>query len=968
MELDKIIIRGAKENNLKNISLDIPRNKLVVMTGLSGSGKTSLAFDTIYAEGQRRYVESLSAYARQFLGGVDKPNVELIEGLSPAISIDQKTTSNNPRSTVGTVTEIYDYLRLLYARVGVPYCPDHHIPITGLTITEMVNTVNQYEDGTKMTILAPIVRNKKGTFKDTFEKLQKDGYVRVRVDGEIKLLEDEITLEKNNRHDIDVVVDRIVKRSDSRSRIHDSMETALSLADGKVIVSTGDKENLFSSNYACSICGFSVPTLEPRLFSFNAPLGACATCHGLGITEEVDVDILIPDPDLSINEGGIRYYKNIVGTENIEWQTFAMLCKTYKIPLDKPIKTFTKKQMDIILYGSDRPIKYVIYSSSGNRYDRNDFIEGVKKLIERRYVETTSSWSKDWYHSFMMESTCPTCGGKRLNKEALSVIVGDKNIMEFTAMSVVQALDWLDKLTLTETQAKIAELVIKEIRNRLQFLKDVGLDYLTLDRLAGTLSGGEAQRIRLATQIGSRLSGVLYVLDEPSIGLHQRDNARLIETLKNMRDLGNSLIVVEHDEETMMSADWIVDIGPGAGIHGGNVMASGTPLEVMKNENSITGLYLSGKKRIDVPKSRRKGNGKYVEIQGASENNLKHINVKFPLGKFVVVTGVSGSGKSTLVNEIFTKAVQQSIGKMKRVKPGKFDKIKGTENIDKLVQIDQDPIGRTPRSNPATYTGVFDDIRDVFAATPEAKMRGYDKGRFSFNVKGGRCEACQGDGVKVISMNFLPDVYVPCEVCHGQRYNDATLQCTFKGKNIYEVLEMPVEEALSFFANNPKIKNKLQTLNDVGLGYLKLGQSSTTLSGGEAQRVKLASELQKKPTGKTVYILDEPTTGLHTDDVKRLIAVLQRIVDTGNTVLVIEHNLDVIKCADWIIDLGPEGGDNGGTVIVTGTPEKVAKEEKSWTGQYLKKAIEYTKENEEKYKYIYGTHLECHTNIWCVPC
>ena len=627
-----------------------------------------------------------------------------------------------------------------------------------------------------------------------------------------------------------------------------------------------------------------------------------------------------------------------------------MLCKTYKIPLDKPIKTFTKKQMDIILYGSDRPIKYVIYSSSGNRYDRNDFIEGVKKLIERRYVETTSSWSKDWYHSFMMESTCPTCGGKRLNKEALSVIVGDKNIMEFTAMSVVQALDWLDKLTLTETQAKIAELVIKEIRNRLQFLKDVGLDYLTLDRLAGTLSGGEAQRIRLATQIGSRLSGVLYVLDEPSIGLHQRDNARLIETLKNMRDLGNSLIVVEHDEETMMSADWIVDIGPGAGIHGGNVMASGTPLEVMKNENSITGLYLSGKKRIDVPKSRRKGNGKYVEIQGASENNLKHINVKFPLGKFVVVTGVSGSGKSTLVNEIFTKAVQQSIGKMKRVKPGKFDKIKGTENIDKLVQIDQDPIGRTPRSNPATYTGVFDDIRDVFAATPEAKMRGYDKGRFSFNVKGGRCEACQGDGVKVISMNFLPDVYVPCEVCHGQRYNDATLQCTFKGKNIYEVLEMPVEEALSFFANNPKIKNKLQTLNDVGLGYLKLGQSSTTLSGGEAQRVKLASELQKKPTGKTVYILDEPTTGLHTDDVKRLIAVLQRIVDTGNTVLVIEHNLDVIKCADWIIDLGPEGGDNGGTVIVTGTPEKVAKEEKSWTGQYLKKAIEYTKENEEKYK------------------
>ncbi len=950
MELDKIIIRGAKENNLKNISLDIPRNKLVVMTGLSGSGKTSLAFDTIYAEGQRRYVESLSAYARQFLGGVDKPNVELIEGLSPAISIDQKTTSNNPRSTVGTVTEIYDYLRLLYARTGVPYCPDHHIPITGQTITEMVNTVCDYPDGEKLTILAPIARNKKGTFKDDFEKLQKDGFIRVRVDGEIKLLEDDITLEKNNRHDIDVVVDRIVKKNDSRSRIHDSMETALKLADGKVIVLTSEKENLFSSNYACSICGFSIPTLEPRLFSFNAPIGACPTCHGLGITEEVDVDILITDYDLSINEGAIKYYKNIVGTRNIEWQTFETLCKAYKIDLDKPLKSFTKKEMNIILHGSDKPIKYTIYSESGNRYDRNDYIEGVKDLIERRYVETTSSWSKDWYHSFMMESACPTCGGKRLNKQALSVLVGDKNIMEFTSMSVTQAIEWIDNLKLTETQAKIAELVVKEIKNRLYFLKDVGLDYLTLDRLAGTLSGGEAQRIRLATQIGSRLSGVLYVLDEPSIGLHQRDNAKLIQTLKNMRDLGNSLIVVEHDEETMMSADYIVDIGPGAGIHGGNVMAAGTPLEVMQNENSITGDYLSGRKRIDVPKTRRKGNGQCVEILGASENNLKHINVKIPLGKFVVVTGVSGSGKSTLVNEVFTKAVQQSIGKMKKVKPGKFDKIKGLKNIDKLVQIDQDPIGRTPRSNPATYTGVFDDIRDVFAQTPEAKLRGYDKGRFSFNVKGGRCEACQGDGVKVIRMNFLPDVYVPCEVCHGQRYNDETLLCTFKGKNIYEVLDMPIEEALLFFANNPKIKNKLQTLSDVGLGYLKLGQSSTTLSGGEAQRVKLASELQKKPTGKTIYVLDEPTTGLHTDDVKRLIAVLQRIVDTGNTVLVIEHNLDVIKCADWIIDLGPEGGDNGGTVLVTGTPETVAKDENSWTGKYLKKAIEYTEENAKKYK------------------
>lgn len=939
MEQDKIIIRGAKENNLKNISLEIPRNRLVVMTGLSGSGKTSLAFDTIYAEGQRRYVESLSAYARQFLGGVDKPNVELIEGLSPAISIDQKTTSNNPRSTVGTVTEIYDYLRLLYARCGTPICPNHNIPITGQTITEMVNQVWQYPNESKLSILAPVTRNKKGSFQEQFEKLQKDGYVRVRVDGEIRLLDDDIELDKNKRHDIDVIVDRLIKREDSRSRLYDSMESALKLANGKVIVLNGEEETLFSSNYACKICGFSIPTPEPRLFSFNAPIGACDVCHGIGVTEEVDIDLLIPDQTLSIREGGIRYYKNIVGTENIEWQTFEILCRTYQIDLDKPIAKMTKKEMEIILRGSDKPIKYTITSSSGNHYARHDYIEGIKSMIERRYLDTTSSMMKDWYHTFMMESTCPKCSGKRLNEQALAVKVGDKNIYEFTELSVIQALEWIDQVQLSDMQKQIAELVLKEIRNRLTFLRDVGLDYLTLNRLAGTLSGGEAQRIRLATQIGSRLSGVLYVLDEPSIGLHQRDNAKLIQTLKNMRDLGNSLIVVEHDDETMMEADWLIDIGPGAGVHGGQLIAEGTPQQVMENEASITGQYLSGKKRIEVPQERRQGNGQFIEIKGAAENNLKKVNVKFPLAKLVAVTGVSGSGKSTLVNQILVKAVQQSIGKNKRIKPGKFDKIKGLENIDKLVQIDQDPIGRTPRSNPATYTGVFDDIRDVFANTAEAKLRGYDKGRFSFNTKGGRCEACQGDGMKVIRMNFLPDVYVPCEVCHGKRYNDETLQCTFKGKNIFDVLEMTADEALTLFANFPKIKNKLQTINDVGLNYLKLGQSSTTLSGGEAQRVKLASELQKKPTGKTVYILDEPTTGLHTDDVKRLVAVLQRIVDSGNSVIVIEHNLDVIKCADWIIDLGPEGGDGGGTVVAVGTPERVSQESASWTGRYLKKVL-----------------------------
>lgn len=944
MNHKKIIIKGAKENNLKNISLEIPRNKMVVMTGLSGSGKTSLAFDTIYAEGQRRYVESLSAYARQFLGGVEKPNVELIEGLSPAISIDQKTTSNNPRSTVGTVTEIYDYLRLLYARVGIPYCPNHHIPITGQTITEMVQQVMRLEDGSRLSLLAPVVRNKKGSFKEEFQNWLKEGYIRIRVDGSIFLLEEIKELEKNKRHDIDVIVDRIVKKEDSRSRIHDSLETALNLAKGHALVLNGREELSFSSHFACPLCDFTVPNLEPRLFSFNAPLGACDCCHGLGITEEVDLDNLIPDRHKTIREGGIRYYKNIVGTDNIEWQTFATLLKAYEIDIDTPIEKFTTKQLNRILYGSDRPIAYQITSSSGRSYTRNEFIEGVKTMIERRYVETTSSMSKEWYHSFMVESPCPKCGGKRLNPEALSVLVGDKNIYDFTRQSVVKALDWVQSLKLDKEAKMIAELVLKEISARLSFLKNVGLDYLTLDRLAGTLSGGEAQRIRLATQIGSQLSGVLYVLDEPSIGLHQRDNQRLIETLKKMRDLGNSLIIVEHDEETMSEADWIVDIGPGAGIHGGQVMANGTPEEVMNTPHSITGQYLSGKKIVPMPKIRRKGNKHFIEIKGACEHNLKNIHVKFPLGKLVLVTGVSGSGKSTLVNEVLVKAVLKNLGRSK-VHPGAFKSIKGLENVDKLVQIDQNPIGRTPRSNPATYTGVFDEIRDVFSKTPEARMRGYERGRFSFNVKGGRCEHCQGDGIKVISMNFLPDVMVPCEVCQGRRYNEETLQCTYKGKNIYDVLEMSVEEALLFFENHPRIKNKLQTLQDVGLGYLKLGQSSTTLSGGEAQRVKLASELQKRPTGKTVYILDEPTTGLHTDDVSRLIFVLQRIVENGDTVIVIEHNLDVIKNADWIIDLGPEGGDQGGTIVAQGSPEKICEVKESWTGKYLKKVIDWTKEH-----------------------
>ncbi len=936
MELNKIIIKGAKVNNLKNIDLEIPRNQMVIMTGLSGSGKTSLAFDTIYAEGQRRYVESLSAYARQFLGGVEKPDVELIEGLSPSISIDQKTTSNNPRSTVGTVTEIYDYLRLLYARVGTPYCPNHNEVIEAQTITQMVNRVMNLENGARLEIMAPIVKNQKGTFKDTLEKLQKDGFVRVRIDGENRTFDEEIVLDKNKKHNIDVIVDRIKKNEESKSRIHDSIETSIKLASGICIVKNGEDEILFSSLYSCNVCGFSISALEPRLFSFNSPLGACDVCKGLGVTQKVDIDYLIPNRDKSIMEGGIVYYKNIRGTENIEWQKFDILCNYAKVDVNEPLRLLTQKQLNIILYGSDKPIQYTLTSSSGNKYVRNEHIEGIVSLIERRYLETTSQSSKDWYQTFMSESTCAKCNGQRLNEMALCVKVGGININQWTCMSVDQAIEFMTNLQLDATKAEIAKLVNVELLNRLRFLKDVGLEYLTLDRIAGSLSGGEAQRIRLATQIGSKLTGVLYVLDEPSIGLHQRDNARLIKTLKNMRDLGNSLIVVEHDEETMMESDYIIDIGPGAGVHGGYVVAAGTPKQVMDNDDSITGQYLSGKMKIDWPLKYRKGNGNFIEVIKASENNLKNINVKFPLGTLCAVTGVSGSGKSTLVNEILCKAALHHLGRNK-VKPGAYKEIKGLENIDKIIEIGQDPIGRTPRSNPATYTGVFDDIRDLFSLSPEAKIRGYDKGRFSFNVKGGRCERCQGDGVKRISMHFLPDVYVPCEECEGRRYNSETLEVTYKGKNIYDVLEMTVEDAIEYFSSILKIRNKLQTLFDVGLGYVKLGQSSTTLSGGEAQRVKLASELQKKATGKTVFILDEPTTGLHTHDVKKLLQVLQRIVDNGDTVIVIEHNLDIIKSADHIIDMGPEGGNNGGTVLVNGNVEKIMKCDKSYTGQYLKK-------------------------------
>jgi len=938
MQKDVIYIQGARENNLKNITLTIPRNKLVIMTGLSGSGKTSLAFDTIYAEGQRRYVESLSAYARQFLGNTEKPDVDVIEGLSPSISIDQKTTSHNPRSTVGTVTEIYDYLRLLYARVGTPYCPIHHEPIVAQTIRQMVDRVMTEPDGERLQILAPIIHHDKGTHKERLDKLRKEGFIRVRVDGENKLLEDEITLDKNKKHDIDVIVDRIVKQADSASRLYDSIESALKLANGLVIVVASGEELLFSSNYACPKCGFSIPELQPRLFSFNSPLGACDHCKGLGSIQQVDVDFLIPDRNKSVMKGGIVYYKNILNTENIEWQVFETLAKHYKIDLTKPIKDLTPKELQILLVGSPEPIKYSIETRSGNSYSKNDFIEGVQTMIQRRHMETSSSMAREWYQSFMAESPCPVCKGKRLNPMALSVQVGPKNINEWTQMSVKNALLYMETLKLKPMQTEIAHLVLKEVRERLNFLKDVGLEYLTLDRIAGTLSGGEAQRIRLATQIGSRLTGVLYVLDEPSIGLHQRDNMKLINTLKQMRDLGNTLIVVEHDEETMMESDYIIDIGPGAGKNGGEVVAVGTPQELIDNPISITGKYLAGILTNPYPETRREGSGKVIHIEKASENNLKKISVDFKLGALNVVTGVSGSGKSTLVNDVLGKSLAQYLGKPK-IKPGAVEAVTGMEEIDKLIEIDQDPIGRTPRSNPVTYTGVFDDIRELFAMSPEAKVRGYDKSRFSFNVKGGRCELCQGDGVKRISMHFLPDVYVPCEECLGKRYNSETLEVSYKGKNIYDVLEMTVDESLTFFTNIHKISHRLQTLQDVGLGYVKLGQSATTLSGGEAQRVKLASELQRPATGRTVFLMDEPTTGLHSFDVGKLLPVLQRIVDNGDTVVIIEHNLDIIKNADYIIDLGPEGGDEGGKLIGTGTPEVISKNPKSVTGHYLKKVL-----------------------------
>ena len=933
MFMDKIIIKGARENNLKNIDIELPKNKLIVMTGVSGSGKSSLAFDTIYAEGQRRYVESLSAYARQFLGGTEKPNVDSIEGLSPSISIDQKTTNKNPRSTVGTVTEIYDYLRLLYARIGVPYCPNHNKPITSQSIEEMTNQILKLDTNTKIRVLSPIIYGEKGTHKDLLDKLRTSGYMRVIIDNEEYDLSSEINLEKNKKHNILIVIDRLIIKDGIRSRLYESIELACKEAKGKVVIDViGSNEIVMSEKYACPDCDFSLPELEPRMFSFNAPYGACPDCNGLGMKLKIDVDLIMPDKDKSIL-GGAIVPLNLDG--NIYYTEITTVAKYYNIDLTKPVKKLSKSELDIILYGSPDMLEFNYISNNGNTRHKTDYYEGVINNLERLYMETKSGWKREWIEGFMTELECSTCHGARLNDSVLSVKIGGKNIYELTLLSIRDIYNFFNNLKLNHEQSEIAKLIIKEINDRLTFLINVGLEYLTLSRSAGTLSGGEAQRIRLATQIGSRLTGVLYVLDEPSIGLHQRDNNRLIKSLLEMRDLGNTLVVVEHDTDTMLASDYLVDIGPLAGLHGGEVVAKGTPKEVMDNPNSLTGRYLKGIEKIEVPKKRRKGNGKYLEIKGARENNLKNINVKIPLGKMVCVTGVSGSGKSTLVNEILFKAVHNEVYKSKD-KPGKHKKIVGLENIDKVVDISQAPIGRTPRSNPATYTGVFDDIRDLFTETKEAKMRGYDKSRFSFNVKGGRCEACWGDGVKKIEMHFLPDVYVPCEVCGGTRYNTETLQIKYKDKNIYDVLEMRVEEALEFFENHPKIKNKLQVLADVGLSYIKLGQSAPTLSGGEAGRVKLAKELQKKPTGKSLFILDEPTTGLHTHDIKKLLNILNRIVDNGDTVLIIEHNLDVIKVCDHIIDLGPEGGINGGEIVTCGTPEEVIKCEKSYTGQFLK--------------------------------
>lgn len=935
---NKIIIHGARAHNLKNIDVEIPRDKLVVVTGLSGSGKSSLAFDTIYAEGQRRYVESLSAYARQFLGNMEKPDVDSIDGLSPAISIDQKTTSKNPRSTVGTVTEINDYLRLLYARVGTPYCINGHGAITASSAEQIVEQVLALPERTRMQILAPIVRRKKGQHKTIFEKIQKDGYVRVRVDGDIFDVTEVPELSKSKMHNIEVVIDRLVNKDGIRSRLFDSVEAALRLGDGYLMIDTMDgNELLFSEHYSCPVCGFTVPELEPRLFSFNAPFGSCPTCDGLGIKLEVDLDLVVPDPSKSLKEGALAPWNPI--SSNYYPTMLEQAMASFGVDMDTPFEALTEEERDLVLYGSgDREFHFHYVNDFGGERNIDIPFEGVVTNVNRRYHETNSDYTRNVMRGYMNELTCATCHGYRLNDQALCVHVGGEegpHIGQISELSIADHLQLLEELELTENESTIAKPIVKEIHDRLTFLNNVGLNYLTLSRAAGTLSGGESQRIRLATQIGSNLSGVLYILDEPSIGLHQRDNDRLIESLKKMRDLGNTLIVVEHDEDTMMQADWLIDVGPGAGEFGGEIIASGTPKQVAKNKKSITGQYLSGKKFIPVPLERRSGNGRFIEIKGAAQNNLQSLDVRFPLGKFIAVTGVSGSGKSTLVNSILKKAVAQKLNRNAE-KPGKYHSISGIEHIERLIDIDQSPIGRTPRSNPATYTGVFDDIRDLFAQTNEAKIRGYKKGRFSFNVKGGRCEACSGDGIIKIEMHFLPDVYVPCEVCHGRRYNSETLEVHYKEKNIAEVLDMTVDDALVFFSAIPKIARKIQTIKDVGLGYVTLGQPATTLSGGEAQRMKLASELHKRSTGKSLYILDEPTTGLHTDDIARLLKVLERFVDDGNTVLVIEHNLDVIKSADHIIDLGPEGGVGGGQIVATGTPEEVAQVKESYTGHYLK--------------------------------
>ena len=938
---ENIIVKGARANNLKNIDVTIPRDKLVVMTGVSGSGKSSLAFDTVYAEGQRRYVESLSSYARMFLGQMDKPDVDYIEGLSPAISIDQKTTSKNPRSTVGTVTEIYDYLRLLWARAGTPHCPNCGKEIRQQTIDQIIDQVLALPEGTRIQVMAPVIRGKKGEHAKVFEDAKRSGYVRARVDGSLYELDEEIKLEKNKKHSIEIIVDRLIIRPDIRQRLTDSVETAATLSGGLVIVNLlrEEKDLSFSQNYACEDCGISMEELTPRMFSFNNPFGACPTCTGLGNQLKADPALMIQDGGKSILDGAIQAsgWNNIRG-DGISRMYFDALSKKYKFSLTEPWNSLSDEAKNIILYGTKGETLELHYDQPRGKGVLKQAFEGICNNIERRYKETQSDASRKELEELMSECPCPDCQGRRLRKESLAVTVGEKNIYEFTTLSVEDALVWMDGLTLTEQQMLIADRILKEIRSRLGFLKSVGLGYLTLARSAGTLSGGESQRIRLATQIGSSLMGVLYILDEPSIGLHQRDNDKLLATLKNLRDLGNSLIVVEHDEDTMRSADYLIDIGPGAGVHGGQVVAAGTPAEVMANPDSLTGQYLSGKKKIEVPAVRRPGNGKVLKVIGASENNLRHIDVEFPLGTFTVVTGVSGSGKSSLVNEVLFKRLGAELMRMK-VRPGKCDRIEGIEQLDKVVNIDQSPIGRTPRSNPATYTGLFNDIRDLFASTQEAKSRGYGQGRFSFNVRGGRCEACSGDGLLKIEMHFLPDIFVPCEVCKGKRYNRETLEVRYKGKNIADVLDMTVDEALDFFSALPKLKKRLQTLQDVGLGYVKLGQPSTELSGGEAQRVKLATELSKQATGKTIYILDEPTTGLHSDDVRKLLEVLQRLVDAGNTVVVIEHNLDVIKTADHIIDLGPEGGDGGGTIVVTGTPEEVAACPASFTGQYLKRML-----------------------------